>query len=78
MLSLRYLIKHYAIKSGSGGMAPPFLTSALDGGEVRDFPPLHVIQTGSGAQLASYPKDIAGSFSAGKVAGPEAWPFVNN
>jgi hypothetical protein len=54
------LIKHYAMKSGSGGIAPPFLTLALDGGEGQDFPPLHVIQTGSGAQLASYPMDTRG------------------
>jgi hypothetical protein len=31
----KYVIKHYAMNAyGSGGLAPTFLTSALDGGEL--------------------------------------------
>jgi hypothetical protein len=36
---LNYIIKHYAIKAwGSGSIAPPFLTLALDGGSGADRP----------------------------------------
>jgi hypothetical protein len=37
----------------------------------QDFPPLHIVQTGSGAHAASYPMGI-GSFSGVKRQGREA------
>jgi hypothetical protein len=37
------LIKHYAMKTwGCGGIAPPFLTSAVDGGEWSASHPCHL------------------------------------
>jgi hypothetical protein len=46
------------------------------GGGVRitvaeDFSPLHDVQTGSGAQPASYPVSTGSSFPGGKAAGRE-------
>jgi hypothetical protein len=38
--SLRLINKHHAMKThGSGGMSPPLLTSALDGGEPLAYCP---------------------------------------
>jgi hypothetical protein len=35
----------------------------------QDFSPLHIVQTGSGAHLTSYPMGTRGSFLGGKPAG---------
>jgi hypothetical protein len=37
--------------------------------EGKDFSPLHVVQTGSGAHVASYPMGTGDSFPGGKAAG---------
>jgi hypothetical protein len=43
--------------------------SDFESREGQDFSPLHAVQTGSGAHLASYPKGTGGSLPGGKEAG---------
>jgi hypothetical protein len=44
----------------------------------RIFPPLHVVQTSSGAHPAPYPMGTGGSFPRGKTAGAWSWPLTSN
>jgi hypothetical protein len=44
----------------------------------RDFPLLHVIQTGSGAHPASYPMGSGRSFPGDNAAGEWIWPLTSN
>jgi hypothetical protein len=39
---------------------------------------LHVVQTGSGANPASYPMGTRGYFLGGKAAGVWIWPLPSN
>jgi len=41
-----------------------------------NFSPYHRVQTGSGADPASYPMGIRDSFSGSKAAGAWSWPFA--
>jgi hypothetical protein len=43
----------------------------------RDFSPLHVFQTGSGARPTSYPMDTGGSIRVGKAAGAWSWNLTS-
>jgi hypothetical protein len=46
-----------------------FVEIVVDVQDACDFSLLHIIQTGSGAHLASYPMGAWGSFPRGKVEG---------
>jgi hypothetical protein len=51
--------------------------SEFESQQGQEFSPLHVVQTGSKAHLASYPMGNWGSFPGGKAAGAWSWPFIS-
>jgi hypothetical protein len=72
-----YLIKHSPTRGSQDSVVGIATGYGLDGirgrssspGKGQDVSTLHVVQTGSGAHPASYPRGPGGYFPGGKAAG---------